>query len=61
MAIAFGVRTQGGEFVFPVDVEARLDDREKQLMARIARLRELDEEVRAAEAAGEAKRTREGE
>ena len=54
VAIAFGVRTQGGEFVFPIDVEARLDDREKQLMARIAKLRELDREVRAAEAAAEA-------
>ncbi len=50
VAVAFGVRTEGGDFVFPVDVEARLDDREKQLMGRIAKLRELDREVRAAEA-----------
>ncbi len=41
VAIAFGVRTEGGEFVFPVDVEARLDDREQQLLARMERLREL--------------------
>ena len=27
VAIAFGVRTEGGTFVFPLDVEARLDDR----------------------------------
>ena len=50
VAIAFGVRTEGGEFVFPVDVEARMDDREKQLMARLRRLRDLDAEVRAGEA-----------
>jgi len=53
VAIAFGIRTQGGAFVFPVDVEARLDDREKQLLARMRRLRELDVEVRAAEAAAD--------
>jgi holo-[acyl-carrier protein] synthase len=50
VAIAFGVRTEGGAFVFPLDVEARMDDREKQLMARLRRLRDLDAEVRAAEA-----------
>ena len=49
VAIAFGIRTQGGEFVFPVDMEARMDDREKQLLARMRRLRDLDDEVRAAE------------
>ena len=48
VAIAFGVRTEGGTFVFPVDIEARLDDREKQLMARMRRLRELDREVHEA-------------
>ena len=51
VAIAFGVRTEGGTFVFPLDVEARLDDREQQLMARLARLRDLDADVRAAEVA----------
>jgi holo-[acyl-carrier protein] synthase len=50
VAVAFGIRTEGGEFVFPVDMEARMDDREKQLMARMRRLRDLDVEVRAAEA-----------
>ena len=55
VAIAFGVRTEGGEFVFPVDVEARLDDREKQLMARLRKLRDLDAEVRTAEAEAAAK------
>lgn len=49
VAIAFGIRTQGGEFVFPVDMEARMDDREKQLMGRLRKLRDLHEEVHAAE------------
>jgi holo-[acyl-carrier protein] synthase len=51
VAIAFGVRTEGGEFVLPIDMEARLGDREKQLMARLQDLRDLDTEVRAEEAA----------
>jgi holo-[acyl-carrier protein] synthase len=49
VAIAFGVRTKGGEFIFPVDMEARMDDRERQLMARLRELRDLDAEVRMAE------------
>ena len=53
VAIAFGVRTEGGNFVFPVDVEARLDDREKEILARIERLRELDRERQAMEASVE--------
>ena len=54
VAVAFGVRTEGGEFVFPVDMEARLDDREKQLMTRMRALRGLDAEVGAIEAEAEA-------
>ncbi|MFV2062650.1 MAG: holo-ACP synthase [Chloroflexota bacterium] len=53
VAIAFGVRTQGGTFVFPADVEARLADREKQILARIDRLRELERDAQRAEAAVE--------
>jgi len=49
VAIAFGIRTEGGTFVFPVDVEDRLDDRERVIMARIERLRELDSEATSAE------------
>jgi holo-[acyl-carrier protein] synthase len=44
VAIAFGVRTTGGRYVFPPDIEARLDDRERRLLARMDRLRELHEE-----------------
>src|SRR5918996_3960679 len=42
VAIAFGVRTAGGAFLFPPDIEERLDDRERAIMARFERLRELE-------------------
>ncbi|MFL5775875.1 MAG: holo-ACP synthase [Chloroflexota bacterium] len=45
VAIAFGVRTAGGRYVFPEDIEARLDDRERRLLARMDRLRALSEEA----------------
>jgi holo-[acyl-carrier protein] synthase len=38
VAIAFGVRTAGGRFVFPLDIEDRLDDRERTILARLERL-----------------------
>src|SRR3954462_11015729 len=41
VAIAFGVRTAGGRYVFPPDIEERLDERERRLLARMERLREL--------------------
>jgi holo-[acyl-carrier protein] synthase len=54
VAIAFGIRTAGGRYVFPPDIEARLDDRERRLLARMDRLRELhDETIRAAGGPGE--------
>jgi holo-[acyl-carrier protein] synthase len=46
VAIAFGVRTAGGSYVFPVDIEARLDDRERRILARFDRLRQLDADSR---------------
>jgi holo-[acyl-carrier protein] synthase len=39
VAIAFGVRTAGGRFVVPLDTAARLDDRERRLLARMERMR----------------------
>jgi holo-[acyl-carrier protein] synthase len=42
VAIAFGIRTAGGRFVFPPDIEERLDARERAIMARFQRLRELE-------------------
>ena len=38
VAIAYGIRTAGGRFLFPPDIEARLDDRERRILARIERL-----------------------
>lgn len=45
VAIAFGVRTAGGRYVFPVDIEERLDDRERRILARMERLRALSEDA----------------
>ncbi len=50
VAIAFGVRTAGGRFVFPPGVEERLDERERQILARMERLRGLHEGTAAAPA-----------
>jgi holo-[acyl-carrier protein] synthase len=46
VAIAFGVRTAGGAFLFPPDIEQRLDERERSILARMERLRELDRQSR---------------
>ena len=43
VAIAFGVRSAGGRFLFPVDIEERLDDRERRILARMERLRAMHE------------------
>src|SRR3954466_8106741 len=43
VAIAFGVRTAGGRYVFPLDIDERLDDRERRLLARMERRRSLSE------------------
>jgi hypothetical protein len=42
VAIAFGVRSAGGRYVFPLDIEERLDDRERRILARMERLRDLN-------------------
>jgi holo-[acyl-carrier protein] synthase len=43
VAIAFGVRTAGGRFLFPPDIEERLDDRERRILARLERLSALSQ------------------
>jgi holo-[acyl-carrier protein] synthase len=48
VAIAFGVRSAAGRYLFPLDIEARLDDRERRILARMERLRRLNEEVGSA-------------
>src|SRR6187397_983492 len=47
VAIAFGVRTTGGKYVFPLDIDERLEDRERTLLARFERMRDLHERTRA--------------
>jgi holo-[acyl-carrier protein] synthase len=46
VAIAFGIRTAGGTYLFPPDIEARLDDRERRILARMERLRSMAEDAR---------------
>ena len=46
VAIAFGIRMAGGAYLFPPDIEARLDDRERRILARMERLRTMAEETR---------------
>jgi holo-[acyl-carrier protein] synthase len=50
VAIAYGVRTAGGRFVYPPDIEERLSEREASLMKRFERLRGLAKEVAVTEA-----------
>ena len=47
VAIAFGVRTAGGRYVFPLDIDDRLDDRERKLLERFQRLQALHDATRA--------------
>ena len=49
VAIAYGVRTAGGRFVYPPDIEERLSEREASLMKRFERLRGLAREVAVTE------------
>jgi holo-[acyl-carrier protein] synthase len=45
VAVAHGNRTAGGAFLFPPDIEERLDDRERRILARLERLRDLAAET----------------
>jgi holo-[acyl-carrier protein] synthase len=54
VAMAFGIRTAGGRYLFPPDIEDRLDDRERRILARIERLRSLAETNGAAALASDA-------
>lgn len=55
VAIAFGIRTAGGRYLFPLDIDERLDDRERRILARMERLRALHEET-VADRRGEGER-----
>jgi holo-[acyl-carrier protein] synthase len=50
LAIAFGIRRTGGRYVFPPDIDERLDEREQALLRRMDRLRSLAGEAAALEA-----------
>lgn len=52
VAIAFGVRTAGGRYVFPPDIEDRLDDRERRILARLERMRASAQAAEGAEGGG---------
>lgn len=45
IAVATGIRTAGGAFLFPPDIEERLDEHERRLLARLERMRGLAEDV----------------
>jgi holo-[acyl-carrier protein] synthase len=45
VAIAFGIRTEGGTFIFPPDIDERLDAREQQILARMERIRRLERDA----------------
>jgi holo-[acyl-carrier protein] synthase len=45
IAAAYGVRTAGGRFLYPPDIEDRIDERERYLMKRLERLRAMQREA----------------
>ncbi len=62
VAVAFGIRTAGGRYVFPLDIDERLEERERRLLARLERLTALHQATSRAdaEAAGSGKAARGG-
>ncbi len=54
VAIAHGVRTAGGRFLFPPDIDERLDERERRILARMEQLRGLASAAASDEDAGRA-------
>jgi holo-[acyl-carrier protein] synthase len=58
VAVAFGVRMAGGRFLYPPDIEQRLDDREDYLMKRLERLRAMGREAAILE--GQLEKDRQG-
>ena len=53
VAVASGIRTAGGAFLFPPDIEDRLDERERRLLGRLERIRSLAGELRREDEVGE--------
>jgi holo-[acyl-carrier-protein] synthase len=61
VAIAYGVRMARGAFFFPPDIEQRLDERERRILARLERLRAVDREGAGGDARRKAVREAVGE
>ncbi len=55
VAVASGLRTTGGAFLFPPDIEERLDERERRLLGRLERIRSLAGELRREDEVGESR------
>ncbi len=53
VAVASGVRRAGGAFLFPPDIDERLDERERRLLGRLERIRALAAELRGGAEPGE--------
>ncbi len=45
VATAYGVRTAGGRFLFPPDIDERMDERERLLLGRLEHLRAMHREA----------------
>ena len=52
VAIAFGIRSEGGAYLFPPGLEERLADRERRLTERLLRLREAERRGHSGRAGG---------
>jgi holo-[acyl-carrier protein] synthase len=52
VAIAFGIRSEGGAYLFPPGLEERLADRERRLTERLLRLREAERRGRSGRVGG---------
>ena len=55
VAVASGIRTEGGAFLFPPDIEERLGERERRLLGRLERVRSLAGELRREDEVGESR------
>jgi hypothetical protein len=49
LAVAFGIRSAGGRYLLPPDIDAQLDEREAALRRRMERLRALAAEAASLE------------
>ena len=55
VATAYGVRTASGRFLFPPDIDERMDERERHLLGRLERLRAMHREAAELEEGRDAK------